>query len=135
MFPPVRHWPQRSYQLSRAALRIGPPPPASCCENAWQSINIGDIAHYLGMLELLGQYIPEAEVRLWPGTSRTVRGTAPEDIPKCVVLKGKEAVAALSGGDFFLHAPAPLRRLQGRPAVDRGNRKPFGVFGISLTST
>ena len=35
--------------------------------NAWQTVNIGDIGHTPGMLKLLEQYLPDAEVRLWPG--------------------------------------------------------------------
>src|SRR5689334_21931187 len=41
--------------------------PRVLLRNAWQSINIGDIAHYLGMLELMEKFDIDADVYLWPG--------------------------------------------------------------------
>src|SRR4051812_42055624 len=42
--------------------------PRILLRNAWQSINIGDIAHYLGFFELMEKHQIDAELRLWPGT-------------------------------------------------------------------
>jgi polysaccharide pyruvyl transferase WcaK-like protein len=113
-------------------------PPRILLRNAWQSINIGDIAHYMGMLELLDQYVPDAEVRLWPsnlenGAEELLRKT----FPRCVILTGKEAIAtAFRECDFFLHGSSSgfaAWKDAERWVLETG--KPFGVFGISLTST
>ena len=42
-------------------------PPRVLLRSSWQTVNIGDIAHTPGMLRLLGEHLPDAEVTLWPG--------------------------------------------------------------------
>ena len=41
-------------------------PPRILLRSSWQTINIGDIAHTPGVLRLLEDHIPEAEIYLWP---------------------------------------------------------------------
>jgi len=42
-------------------------PPQILLRSSWQSVNIGDVGHTPGALDLIGRYFPEAEVTLWPG--------------------------------------------------------------------
>src|SRR3954451_1548215 len=49
-------------QLSAAARRA----PRILLRSSWQTVNIGDIGHTPGILRLLGEHVPEAEVTLWP---------------------------------------------------------------------
>src|SRR5712691_4583036 len=77
--------------------------PRILLRNAWQSINIGDIAHYLGMLELMEKFGIDAEVRLWP--SNLENGTdalLAKRFPKVIVVKKPDAIAtAFKECDFF----------------------------------
>lgn len=41
-------------------------PPRILLRSSWQTVNIGDIGHTPGVIRLLEQYLPEAEVTLWP---------------------------------------------------------------------
>lgn len=113
-------------------------PPRILLRNAWQSINIGDIAHYMGFLELMETFHVDAEVRLWPsnlenGAEELLR----KRFPKCIVLKGSADIAkAFQECDFMLHGSSSgfgAAKDVARWAKETG--KPFGVFGISLTST
>lgn len=110
-------------------------PPRILLRNAWQSINIGDIAHPLGILSLLEQFVPAAEVRLWP--SNVENGAAEllmKRFPKLVILSGKEAIAgAIKECDFFLHGSSSGFAAQADVARWRAETgKPYGVFGISF---
>jgi polysaccharide pyruvyl transferase WcaK-like protein len=110
--------------------------PRILLRNGWQSVNIGDVAHPLGVLALLERYVPEAEVRLWP--SELGNGAAEvlaKRFPKLAILSGKEQVAAgIAECDFLLHgsgsgfvAPADVARWR----AESGG-KPYGVYGISF---
>src|SRR5687767_15825672 len=67
--------------------------PRILLRNAWQSQNIGDIAHYLGMLELLQKFGIEADIFLWPGNLGNGADTLlAKTFPAVKVLKGPEAI-------------------------------------------
>ena len=53
--------------------------PRVLVRSAWQSVNIGDIAHTPGALRLLERHFPEAEIVLWP---RNLEFGARELLPK-----------------------------------------------------
>ena len=80
-------------------------PPRILLRNAWQTVNIGDIAHPIGILTLLEQFIPDAEVRLWPSSvDNGVAELLMKRFPKLTILAGKEAIAAaIKDCDFLLH--------------------------------
>src|SRR5882762_1528937 len=80
-------------------------PPRILLRNAWQSQNIGDIAHYLGLLELLEKFAIDAEVRLWPSNLENgADALLARRFPKVIVLKGAEQIAAaIKECNFFLH--------------------------------
>ena len=84
--------------------------------SSWQTVNIGDIAHTPGMLTLLEQHLPEAEITLWPNK------LSPE-VEKLLL--------------FFLHGSGPgivgVKELQ--RAKDAGKPVTFGpdaTFAIDI---
>lgn len=111
--------------------------PRILLRNAWQSQNIGDIAHYLGLLELMEKHGLDAEVRLWPSNLENGAGELlAKRFPKVIVLKGPEAIAtAIKECDFFLHGSASgFGAWKDAARWHSETGKPFGVFGISITS-
>ena len=112
-------------------------PPKVLLRNGWQSVNIGDIAHPLGMLWLLEQHIPNIDVSLW---SSELGNGADEMLlkrfPNVKMLKGAEAVAAgIKEADFLLHGSGSGFVAQKDVARWRKETtKPYGVLGISFFS-
>lgn len=121
---------------SLAAAAAQGRPPRILLRNAWQSQNIGDIAHYLGLLELLEKFQIEAEIRLWPSNLENgADALLARRFPKVVVVHTKEAIAtAFRECDFFLHGSSAGFGAAGdalRWHEETG--KPFGVIGITLS--
>lgn len=109
-------------------------PPRILLRNGWQSINIGDIAHYLGFLEMLQEYLPDAEVRFWASNLENgADALLQQRFPKCIVLKGEADIAtAFKECDFFLHGSGSGFVAQKDTARWRKETgKPYGVLGIS----
>lgn len=107
--------------------------------NGWQSQNIGDIAHYMGMMELLKLHQVDAEIRFW--TNNMENGAAElfqKHFPEVPFFytKDKEALeTAFKECDFLLHGSSS--GFSAWKDVKRwhvATGKPFGVMGISLTS-
>jgi polysaccharide pyruvyl transferase WcaK-like protein len=110
-------------------------PPRILLRNAWQTVNIGDIAHPIGILTLLEQFIPNAEVRLWPsGVDSGVAELLMKRFPKLTILSGAAAIAtAIKESDFFLHGSSSgfaAEKDVARWKTETG--KPYGIFGISF---
>jgi polysaccharide pyruvyl transferase WcaK-like protein len=112
--------------------------PKILLRNAWQSQNIGDIAHYMGLLELIGKHGVDAEIYLWPGNlDNGADELLARNFPAVHVLKGQEAIdAAFQSCDFFLHGSSSgFGAWKDAARWHKETGKPFGVFGISITST
>jgi polysaccharide pyruvyl transferase WcaK-like protein len=112
--------------------------PHILLRNAWQSQNIGDIAHYLGMLELLKKFDIQADISLWPGNlDNGADALLARTFPEVKVLKGAEAIkGAFKACDFFLHGSSSgFGAWKDAARWHNETGKPFGVFGISITST
>jgi polysaccharide pyruvyl transferase WcaK-like protein len=67
-------------------------PPRIVLRSSWQTVNIGDIAHTPGVLRLLEEHLPEADVRLWPGSvgdgvEEVLLDKLPEDVKAKVVWR------------------------------------------------
>lgn len=110
-------------------------PPRILLRNAWQSINIGDIAHVIGFLTLLEQNMPEVEVRLWPSAlDNGALELYQRRFPKLIILQGKDAIAtAIKECDFFVHGSSSgfgASKDVARWVQETG--KPYGVFGVSF---
>lgn len=108
--------------------------PVLILRSSWQTVNIGDIGHTPGVLALLEQYLPEAEVRLWPtDVGNGVEEMLRRRFPKLLILKSPEAKKqALREGDFMLHGSGPS--LVGRAQLEEWRQlgKPYGIYGITF---
>ncbi|MEW6357326.1 MAG: polysaccharide pyruvyl transferase family protein [Planctomycetota bacterium] len=112
--------------------------------SGWQTVNIGDIGHTPGLLRLLEDHVPEADVTLWPrSVDRGVEPMLRRRFPKVGIVKGdigeenkpttEELATAFEEADFLLHGSGPgvvchrdlwvWRRLTG---------KPYGIYGTTI---
>jgi len=132
-----------SSALARAQTR-GSRPRRILLRNAWQNVNIGDIGHYLGALELIGRYFPAAEMTLWPRPGALADGVREKLIqafPKLKITEGlvqngkpstPDLAAAWANTDFMLHGSGSgFSARTDLAAFHRATGKPFGVFGTS----
>lgn len=116
-------------------LAAEPRKPRVLLRNGWQSINIGDVAHYVGMMELFRKYGIEADVRLW--SSNMENGAAElfrKYFPEVPFFTGGSSVAtAFDECDFLLHGSGSgfVAQNDVKRWVEKTG-KPFGVMGISL---
>lgn len=112
----------------------------------WQTVNIGDIAHGPGMLQLLAEQLPDVDLVLWP--SKTDRGVAEmlaKNFPKAQVVEGsvdKTTGEPSSEGlrrafaecDFFLHGSGPgLVAIAHLAGWAKKTGKPYGIYAVTLS--
>ena len=127
-----------------STLRAAQRRPCILLRSSWQVVNIGDIAHTPGVLALIEQHIPEADVILWASGSLSdeVAAMLTARFPQLQIVKGSigddgrassaELQAALDRCDFLLHGSGPsLVGARDVAAFDRHVGKPFGVYGIT----
>jgi len=112
-------------------------PPRILLRSSWQTVNIGDIAHTPGVLHLLEEYLPNAEVRLWPSSvDNGVEAMLRRRFPKLAFVQGAESIrSAFAECDFLLHGSGPSVVAEKHVAqwrMDTG--KPYGVYGITITA-
>ena len=109
--------------------------PRVLVRNGWQTVNIGDIGHVPGILHLLEQYLPDAEVWLWPSdVGNGVEQLLQQRFPKVRILKRAEVAAALSQCDFLLHGSgASLVATTDVKHWRDETGKPYGIFGITIS--
>lgn len=112
--------------------------PRILLRSSWQTVNIGDIAHTPGVLRLLEQHLPDADVRLWPShVGNGVAELLQARFPRVAIVQGPEALkAAFDECDFLLHGSGPS--LVAENDVRRWSQstgKPYGVYGITLPTT
>jgi polysaccharide pyruvyl transferase WcaK-like protein len=103
--------------------------------SSWQTVNIGDIAHTPGILAILEQHLPQAEITLWPSNvDNGVKELLQARFPRLRLAQGEPAIkAAIAQCDFLLHGSGPS--LVAERDVRRWHEetgKPFGVYGITL---
>lgn len=121
--------------------------PRILLRSSWQVVNIGDIAHTPGVLALIEQHLPDAEVRLWASgdLSPEVMDMEHRRFPNLKIVKGridskgkpsgKELAEAIEWSDFLLHGSGPsLVARKDVEAFVKHTGKPFGVFGITRGS-
>lgn len=113
-------------------------PPRILLRSSWQTVNIGDIAHTPGVLRLLEEALPDAEVWLWP--SRVDNGVDRlllDRFPRLKIVQGNRSLAeAFTRCDFFLHGSganfvAEASVVQWLNSA-KSKGKPFGVYGITF---
>ncbi|GAB3219334.1 polysaccharide pyruvyl transferase family protein [Algoriphagus aestuariicola] len=114
--------------------------------SGWQDVNIGDIAHTPGLLNVFQTYLPEAKIILWKRSKGTEVGELlKKNFPKVEILYGSvdqdknvdnpEILDALQQADLMVHGSGPL--LVGADNLAfwmKNTDKPFGVFGTTLQS-
>jgi len=110
--------------------------PRVLLRSSWQTVNIGDIAHTPGVLRLLEQHLPEAEVRLWPSSiDNGVREILLARFPTLQIVKSEpEIQQAFAECDFLLHGSGPFLVAE-RDLVrwTKATGKPYGVYGITFS--
>lgn len=116
--------------------RAGGRPPRILLRSSWQTVNIGDVGHTPGMLTLLGELLPAAEVTLWPSNvGDGVRAMLKKRFPKVAFAESSaEVKAAFDKCDFLLHGSGPSLVAQKQVAAWKDKTgKPYGVLGITLS--
>jgi hypothetical protein len=118
-------------------------PPRILLRSSWQSVNIGDIGHTPGALDLIGKHFPEAQIMLWAGgIGHGARELLTANYPKLTIVEGglgpdnqpaNPALAkAWAEADLYLSGsgsgfPASNHAV----AFQKATGKPVGVFGVS----
>jgi polysaccharide pyruvyl transferase WcaK-like protein len=118
--------------------------PRVLLRSSWQSVNIGDIGHTPGALNLLEKYFPEAEITLWPNSlGHGSRELLTREFPRLRIIEGSldkddrpapgsplarvwdevDLYLSGSGSGFPAHGDAA--------AFHRATGKPVGVFAVS----
>jgi len=109
--------------------------PRILLRSSWQTVNIGDIAHTPGVLHLLEEHLPEAEIVLWPShVDNGVEEILRARFPRLEIVKSSEDLkAAFAGCDFLLHGSGPSLVAQ-KDVIRWRNEtgKPYGVYGITV---
>ncbi|MGW8316834.1 MAG: polysaccharide pyruvyl transferase family protein [Bacteroidales bacterium] len=105
--------------------------------SSWQTVNIGDIAHTPGVLNILQKYLPEAEVILWPSyVDNGVEELLVNEFPNLkIAMPGSEALEdAFEACDFLLHGSGPsIVAEQDIVRWIRETGKPYGIYGITFS--
>ena len=130
---------------SLAAARLGAgrasagtgEPTRILLRSSWQTVNIGDIGHTPGMIRLLGEHLPEAEVTLWPSNiGNGVEELLRRNFPKLrFALTPDEVARAFVASDFLLHGSGASLVAQKHVARWRQETgKPYGIYGVTFAS-
>lgn len=112
-------------------------PPRILLISGWQTVNIGDIGHTPGVIRLLGEHIPEAQITLWPNNiGDGVEEMLRRAFPKLAFAKGPEEVkTAFAENDFLLHGSGPSMVAEKKVAKWRKETtKPYGIYCITYSS-
>ena len=137
---------RREWLCGLAALACGPRLAAAATagrplrillRSSWQTVNIGDIGHTPGVIRLLGEYLPEAEVTLWPSNvGNGVEEMLRRNFPKLrFAISPEEVSKAFTESDFLLHGSGASFVAQKHVARWRAETgKPYGIYGITLSS-
>lgn len=115
--------------------------------SGWQTVNIGDIAHTPGVLQLMQDYLPNVEVILWSNAlDRGVREMLLANYPNLKIVSGNvskdgkfsttELKQAFNQSDFLLHGSGPSVVAAGN--VDSWRKltgKPYGILGVTVSAS
>ncbi len=109
--------------------------PKVIFRSAWQTVNIGDIAHTPGFLKLMETYLPNVQVTLWPSDiGEGVKEILEARFPKLKFAETENEIRlAFKECDFFIHGSAAS--LSGMRQIERWEKetgKPFGIYGITF---
>lgn len=123
------------------------PPAAPAQEillrSSWQAVNIGDIAHTPGMLQLLQNAFPDARLTLWASdTSRGVGDVLRAEFPNLEIVYGNVSNTGVASNpnlqtawnraDILIHGSGPYLVAESSiEAWRRSTDKPYGIGGVS----
>lgn len=105
--------------------------------SSWQSINMGDVAHTPGLIEMFNKYLPEVEVRVWvSNVENGAEEMLQKHFPTVQIIKRSDSLAlkrAFIECSFLLHGSGPWLVVKNDiKQWMRESGKPYGVMGISL---
>ena len=111
-------------------------PPRILLRSSWQTVNIGDIAHTPGVLRLLGEYLPEAEITLHASSiADGVKEMLEKNFPKLKFADKSDLPRVFSESDFLLHGSGPGFVGQATVAAwAKETTKPYGIYGITFSA-
>ncbi len=112
--------------------------------SGWQDVNIGDIAHTPGLLNVLQTFLPEAKIILWKRSrGEEVKQLLNENFPKVNIIYGdvdeeynvesQEVMNAFDEADLMVHGSGPS--VVGRVNLEAWRKhsdKPFGIYGTTI---
>lgn len=112
--------------------------------SGWQDINIGDIAHTPGLLNVFNTFLPDAKVILWKKSyGKDVELMLNKAFPKVQIIHGNvnsenetesdEVKNAFSEADIMIHGSGPS--VVGKTNLEawvKSTGKPFGIFGTTI---
>jgi len=112
--------------------------------SGWQDINIGDIAHTPGLLNVLETFLPEAKIILWKRSfSKEVEEMLQNNFPRINLIHGnvnansevenEEVRKAFIEADIMIHGSGPS--IVGKTNLEawvKATGKPFGIFGTTI---
>lgn len=112
--------------------------------SGWQDVNIGDIAHTPGLLNILQTKFPESKITLWKQSkSEEVETLLKRNFPAVEIIYGNvnqdykainpEVEAAMEKADVFIHGSGPyVVASHCLEAWRKKTNKPFGIFGVTI---
>jgi len=111
--------------------------------SSWQTVNIGDIGHTFGIMELFKKYLPEAEITLWPfKVNNGVDVLLKSKYPKLKIIEGNiveskpdtpELHHAFNQCHIMVHGSGPwVLAFKDLEAWEATTHKPYGVYGVTL---
>ena len=112
--------------------------------SGWQDINIGDIAHTPGLLNVLETFLPEAKIILWKRSfSKEVEEMLQKNFSRINLIHGtvnansevenEEVRKAFIEADIMIHGSGPS--IVGKTNLEawvKATGKPFGIFGTTI---
>jgi polysaccharide pyruvyl transferase WcaK-like protein len=130
--------------LLLAVNSYGSPNKTILLVSGWQDVNIGDIAHTPGLLNILQTYLPDYEIVLWKRSEgEEVKSLLNKNYPAVKIIYGgvdseknvsnSEVVEAMEKADIMIHGSGPS--VVGRPNLEawvKYTNKPFGIFGTTI---
>ena len=118
--------------------------PTILIVSGWQDVNIGDIAHTPGLLNIMQKYLPESRLILWKTShSEEVGRMLKANFPDVQIVYGgvnendevddEDVMRAFNESDIMVHGSGPSvvgeKRLRAW-MITTG--KPFGIFGTTI---
>lgn len=112
--------------------------------SGWQDVNIGDIAHTPGLLNIIETFLPSAEITLWKKSyGKDVEAMLHSAFPRVKIIHGNvdtnadvdsdEVKIAFDESDIMIHGSGPS--VVGRINLEawvKATGKPFGIFGTTI---